>query len=54
VPDAKFVEQTLGGCGFAQLISLATVGFDVLFTAPLPAIVTEKAFCCAVKIAPMA
>jgi hypothetical protein len=53
VPDAKFVEQTPGGCGFAQLISLATVGFDVLVTEPSPEIITVKAFCCAVKIAPM-
>ena len=50
VPDAKFVEQTLGGSGLAQLISVATVGFDVLVTPPLPVIVTAKGFSCVVNV----
>lgn len=49
VPLTKVVEQTLGGVGFAQLISLAIVGLDVLVTDPLPVMLTEKGLCCEVN-----
>jgi hypothetical protein len=43
------VVQTLGGPGFAQLISGVTVGFEVLVTDPLPVTATVKGFPCAVN-----
>ncbi len=49
VPETKVVEQTLGGVGFAQLISLAIVGFEVLVTDPFPVMLTEKGLCCDVN-----
>jgi hypothetical protein len=49
VPLTKLVEQTLGGVGFAQLISLAIVGLDVLVTDPLPVMLTDKGPCCEVN-----
>jgi hypothetical protein len=51
VPDAKFVEHALGGAGFAQLISVAIVGVEVLVIAPLPVNATVKLLVCAVNSA---
>ena len=46
VPTLKVALQTLGGVGFAQLISFAMVGTDVLFTEPVPVIVTVSVSVC--------
>jgi hypothetical protein len=51
VPDVKFVEHALGGAGFAQSISVATVGVEVLVTVPLPVNATVKLLVCAVNTA---
>lgn len=51
VPEVNVVEHTLGGPGFAQLISVAIVGVEVLFTDPLPVNATVKLFPCAVNSA---
>lgn len=51
VPTLKVALQTLGGPGFAQLISLVIVGFEVLVTAPVPVTVTDKLSCSVVKVA---
>lgn len=51
VPDVKFVVHTLGGPGFAQLISVATVGVEVVVNVPLPVADTVKLLVCAVNTA---
>jgi hypothetical protein len=51
VPDAKFVEHAVGGAGFAQSISVATVGVEVLVIVPLPVSATVKLLVCAVNSA---
>jgi hypothetical protein len=51
VPDVKFVVHTLGGPGFAQLISVATAGVEVVVSVPLPVADTVKLLVCAVNTA---